>query len=74
MQELKKCPFCALPGKFLMVIDDDERNIFVEVSDSVLRVFDDIMPGMLEGRIINFCPMCGRYLGRADDGGEGVSE
>lgn len=68
MQELKPCPFCALPGKFLMVIDDDERNIFVEVSGSILRVFDDEYPGLLEGRTINYCPMCGRKL-RADNGG-----
>ena len=60
--ELKPCPFCAFPSKNLIAAENGDNMVFVEISGAYLRIFDDEMPGLLDGVHINFCPMCGRKL------------
>lgn len=62
LTEQKFCEYCTFPGKYLVVAEDGDRQIFVDATDGFLRCFDDEYPGFLVQGRIRYCPMCGRKL------------
>ena len=52
------CPFCHDDSAFIMNLDDeDEADIYVSGNTLKVSVIDTC------GTYINYCPMCGKYLG-----------
>jgi len=58
----KQCEFCNNPEKYIGVSDYEDTRLFIGLSGSYLRIFDEEYPGFTDMFEIEYCPKCGRKL------------
>lgn len=58
----KGCEYCTLPEKYMDVLDYADTRLFVGVSGSFIRIFNEEYPGFNGLIRIDHCPKCGRKL------------
>lgn len=60
-EETSVCEYCKTPGKYLDVIDAEDR-IFVGLTGECIQIFNESYPGYIHNIKIKYCPICGRKL------------